>query len=273
MTGQSRKLTSPDDSTRPGSENSVAPASPDHPGPAVSRHQLGARLRQYRQDGGFRLEDAAAGLGIAPSTLSRIETGKAPARIAYLDVLINLYRIDNPVEKRQLTDLARRGRGSDWHAPYRDLLPAGAGPYLTLEAEADSIRILATQAIPLLLATPAYASAVCQASQPPPARHQIRDLGALIARRQELADTTGLTLHLILDEATLLRAVGDTQIQAGQLAHLNERIASPLITIQVLPIATAWPALITPFSLLTFANSVPPAGCTVSTPPPQSCAG
>jgi len=35
----------------------------------------------------MRLEDAAAELGIVPSTLSRIETGKAPTRAGYVRIL------------------------------------------------------------------------------------------------------------------------------------------------------------------------------------------
>jgi hypothetical protein len=48
--------------------------------PAAPRRILGAALRELREDRALRLEDAATRLGVAASTLSRIETGKAPAR-------------------------------------------------------------------------------------------------------------------------------------------------------------------------------------------------
>lgn len=52
-----------------------------HTGPAISRHQLGVQLRQLRQAQSLRLETAAAKLGVAPSTLSRIENGPDQGRL------------------------------------------------------------------------------------------------------------------------------------------------------------------------------------------------
>ncbi len=160
-------------------------------------------------------------------------------------------------------DLAHRSRNNDSHAPHGDLLPVGARQYLTLEAEAVTISIFATQAIPLLLATPAYAAAACRATRPHLTPGQVRDLGALNTRRQELADRTGLTLRVVLDEAALHRPVASPHSQAGQLAHLAERATRARTTVQVLPLPTAWPVLTTPFSLLAFTDSVAPAGCAV----------
>jgi transcriptional regulator with XRE-family HTH domain len=52
-------------------------------GPAISRHQPGMQLRQLRKAHSLRPETAAVKLGVAPSTLSRIETGQAPTKISY----------------------------------------------------------------------------------------------------------------------------------------------------------------------------------------------
>jgi ribosome-binding protein aMBF1 (putative translation factor) len=46
----------------------------------VGRRRLGTRLREPRLARGMALEEPAARLGVAPSTLSRIETGRAPTR-------------------------------------------------------------------------------------------------------------------------------------------------------------------------------------------------
>jgi hypothetical protein len=51
--------------------------------PVLRRHQLGRDLRQLREARSLRLEDVAAHADVAPSTLSRIQTGKAPTRTSY----------------------------------------------------------------------------------------------------------------------------------------------------------------------------------------------
>ena len=61
-----------------------------HPSEEVSRAcprvlrfvgvELGSELRRLREDHSIKLEEVASVLEVAPSTLSRIETGKAPTR-------------------------------------------------------------------------------------------------------------------------------------------------------------------------------------------------
>jgi len=61
-------------------EASTVSAGPASAGPTMRRRRLGADLRQLREQNSLRLEEVADHLGVAPSTLSRIETGKAPTR-------------------------------------------------------------------------------------------------------------------------------------------------------------------------------------------------
>ena len=61
-------------------------------GPTVRRRRLGTELRRLRESNGFKLEEVAAQLGVAPSTLSRIETGKAPTKSAYLNQMLEIGR-------------------------------------------------------------------------------------------------------------------------------------------------------------------------------------
>jgi transcriptional regulator with XRE-family HTH domain len=65
----------------------------EHRTSGIERRRLGRQLRQFRQDKGLRLEDAANRLGVAASTLSRIETGRAPTRTSYLLLLMDMYGI------------------------------------------------------------------------------------------------------------------------------------------------------------------------------------
>ena len=206
-------------------------------GPAASRHRLGARLRQLRQDRAVRLEDAATELGVVPSTLSRIETGKAPTRASYLRVLLDLYQIHDPDQRSELAALARRGQHEDWCAAAADLLPPQAIRYLGLESAAASIAVLASQVIPALLQTPDYAAAAWRAARPGLTPSQADRLaGVTIARQRNLAGN-GHVLHVLMDEAALLRPLGPAPVMAAQLDHLASAETAARATVQ----SSRWP--------------------------------
>src|ERR1700689_2564375 len=95
---------------------------PQPAGPALGRRRLGRELRQLREARWLRLEDVADRLGVAPSTLSRIESGKAPTRTGYLALMLDLYDIDDPAQRASLEELARQGQRDGWWTDYSDLL-------------------------------------------------------------------------------------------------------------------------------------------------------
>ena len=78
-------------------------------GPTVRRRRLGSELRRLRESQSMKLEEVADQLGLAPSTLSRIETGKAPTRSAYLTSMLEMYGVDDSAQRQVLTELARDG--------------------------------------------------------------------------------------------------------------------------------------------------------------------
>jgi hypothetical protein len=96
---------------------------------------------------------------VAASTLSRIETGKAPTKTAYLTALLELYEVTDAGQRQVLADMAREGHRKGWWAVYDDV-PTGFGIYVGLEAEAAGLRTYETQVVNGLLQTPEYARAV-----------------------------------------------------------------------------------------------------------------
>ncbi len=84
----------------------ILPACPPLPAPAAARYQLGSYLRTLRRKASLDITGAARHIGVAPSTLSRIETGQAPTRTSYLHMLLDLYAITDPDQRRQLAELA-----------------------------------------------------------------------------------------------------------------------------------------------------------------------
>jgi transcriptional regulator with XRE-family HTH domain len=227
--------------------------------PTIRRRRLGRELRRLRVARSLRLEDVAAHLGVAPSTLSRIETGQAPTRTSYLKAMLELYQLDDPEQSRFLTDLAREAQRKPWWTGHAGLLPAHAGPYLDLEALASRARIYCTQILPGLLQTGDYTTAACRAVLPGYTAGQVRILQAIQARRQELARNAGLSIHLVVEESVLLTPVGGGTVMAGQLRQLLTFAADPAITIQVAQLSRARPVISLPFTALDFTDPADPS--------------
>jgi transcriptional regulator with XRE-family HTH domain len=224
--------------------------------PVMHRRRLGAQLRDLRESRCLRLEDAAAALGVAPSTLSRIETGRAPTRTSYLTLLLDLYGMTDKEQRRHLADSARAGQRKEWWWDDRDLLPAGAGIYFGLEATASTACSYSPFTIPDLLQTSEYTVALIRATRPGLTRDQIKRLASLTQRRQEQLHDTRCH-HLVLDESTLLRELGSVHTMKDQLKHLANATAKPAI-IQVMALTPAQPLVTGAFSILIFSDPADP---------------
>lgn len=223
-------------------------------GPTVRRRRLGTELRRLRDSSGFKLEEVASALGVAPSTLSRIETGKAPTKSAYLTQMLEMYGVTDVGQRQVLVDMAREGHRKGWWAAYDDVLPSGFDIYVGLEAETAAIRSYEISVVHGLLQTPDYARAVLREMWPRHTAQQIDRLVDLrIERQHRFDDVPPLELWAILDEAVIRRAVGGPAVMRGQLHHLAVEADRPGMTVQILPFSCgAHAAHGGPFSILEF---------------------
>ena len=142
-------------------------------GPTVRRRRLGAELRRLREAHSLKLEEVAEKLGLAPSTLSRIETGKAPTKSAYLTAMLEMYEVEDPGARKVLVDMAREGHRKGWWSIYNDVLPSGFDIYVGLEAEASGLRSYESDVIHGLLQTTDYALTVLRELRPKDSDEQI----------------------------------------------------------------------------------------------------
>jgi transcriptional regulator with XRE-family HTH domain len=223
-------------------------------GPTVRRRRLGTELRKLRDKSGYKLEEVAAELGVAPSTLSRIETGKAPTKSAYLHQMLEMYGVNEPAVRQVLVDMAREGHRKGWWAAYDDVLPSGFDIYVGLEAETIGIRSYEALTLPGLLQTADYARAVLQEMFPRHTTEQIERLVDLrMTRQQRLDEDPPLELWAIIDEAVIRRVVGGPERMSRQLQHLIAAAGRQGMTIQVLPFSSgAHAGHGGPFSILEF---------------------
>ena len=225
-------------------------------GPTVRRRRLGTELRNLRESNGYKLEEVAAHLGVAPSTLSRIETGKAPTKSAYLNQLLEMYGVVDAAQRQVLVDMAREGHRKGWWAAYDDVLPSGFDIFVGLEAETAAERTYEISVVPGLFQTRDYARAVLQEMF---SRHTAEQIDRLVDLRMErqrrLDDRPPLEVWAILDEAVIRRPVGGRQVMRGQLDRLLDIALRPGITLQVLPFdCGAHAGHGGPFSILEFPN-------------------
>jgi transcriptional regulator with XRE-family HTH domain len=223
-------------------------------GPTVRRRRLGSELRKLRDASSLKLEEVAASLGVAPSTLSRIETGKAPTKSAYLNQMLEMYGVTDPAQRQVLVDMAREGHRKGWWAAYDDVLPSGFDIFVGLEAETTGIRSYENSVVHGLLQTEDYARAVLRELLPRHTAEQInRQVDLRMARQRRLEEEPALDLWIIHDEAVIRRAVGGAAVMRGQLFRLLEVAARPGMTLQVLPFDSgAHAGLRGPFNILEF---------------------
>ena len=229
-------------------------------GPTVRRRRLGTELRRLREAHSIKLEEVAEQLGVAASTLSRIETGKAPTRSAYLTAMLRMYGVDDPGQRQVLIDMAREGHRKGWWAAYEDVLPTGFGIYVGLEAEAASLRAYESLVVHGLLQTEDYARAVMTTVGRKLAADEIERLVTLRMQRQEVVlRADPIELWLILDEAVLRRAIGPPELMHNQLTHLADASLWPNVTLQVMPFSGGpHPFLNGPFSIIEFPERTDP---------------
>jgi transcriptional regulator with XRE-family HTH domain len=210
--------------------------------PPVRRRLLGAALRRYREALGYGLEDAARVLECDRSKISRIETGQRGIRVKELRELLEEYGVPGP-EQAALIAVARRAPRHGWWERYRDVLSDAEQDYVVLEAAASQILAYEPSAVPDLLQTADYASAVA-AADPALATGEQRAhaVEVKLNRQQAVLGERAVRLDAVIGEGTLHQRVGAPRLMRAQLAALAaaaERGAEgeAPVTLRVLPFA------------------------------------
>jgi transcriptional regulator with XRE-family HTH domain len=207
-------------------------------GPLVLRMSLGAQLRRHREAAGVTREDAAYVLRASPPKISRMELGRV--RLKERDVLdlLTRYGVRDEGRRAHFVDLVRRSNAEGWWQAHRDLLPASAQTYLSMEHAACAIRVLELHHVPALLRTEEYAQAVLRLSHHGAA--QVRRHVEVLRRRQErLHARNPPHLWAVLDESVLARRITEPAAHRAQLRRLAELAALPHVTVQVVPLDRA----------------------------------
>jgi transcriptional regulator with XRE-family HTH domain len=200
--------------------------------PTVRQRELGARLRELRNERGMTVEEVAEKLLCSATKISRLETGARRPSLRDVRDLCRLYNVDDSASA-DLMMLARLAREQGWWAQYEDLK---LDPYIGLEQEAISITSYTMFYFPALLQTEEYAGAIIRAMAPriEPAIHQQR-VEARLRRQQLLVPEDRPRYRVLLDEAVLHHRLGDSAVMVDQLEKILKDIQDGKAMVQVIP--------------------------------------
>lgn len=185
---------------------------------ATPREQLADILRQARLDAGYESHGALARkLNVSRPVVSKAEN---PAHPVPSDALLAAWAGATGAPLDKLTDLAQRARSGT---------PEWFMPYLTAEAEADTVRCWSPLLVPGPLQTAEYMRAVLSVESYTP-----QELDELVSARLERQDVIGRAyVSVIIDQHVLHRMIGSAATMADQCAHLVSMAERPRIALHV----------------------------------------
>src|SRR5579862_9351173 len=208
--------------------------------PPIRRRLLGAALRRYRENLGYRLEDAARILACDRSKISRIETGHRGMNAVELHRLLDDYGVPGE-EQDALAAIAHRGHDGGWWQGYRDVLSDAGQDLAIMEAAATEILAFASQCVPDLLQTEDYAKAMADAD-PSHSTDELRGraVQSTLIRQAVVLGDRRAHLEAVVTEGALRQMVGGPDVmrrQLKRLANLGDDTGTAVgdVTVRVLP--------------------------------------
>lgn len=226
----------------------------DHVNPVLLRQEIGRRLRAARESAGLNLQEAAAQLRIAPSSVSRIETGVSTVSLHLIQSMMNEYRLFD----EDLLDLVRRAREPGWWKQYG----FSDRHFIALESGACRLSTFQPNVVHGLLQTADYTRALFDAGRKARSKSKVwidNQLDVRMIRQERLVNEDyPLELLAMISEFALRWPVGGPEVMQAQLRHLVLVTELPSVTLQVLPASVVTTdAIYGAFSVLDFPSKQP----------------
>lgn len=226
------------------------------PRPSVRQRRLAAELRRMREQMPLTGDDVAERLNWSTAKVSRLENARTGAKIEDVRLLLDLYEVQGE-RREEIFALARDAAQRGWWEEYRDL-PGPYAEFIAMEAEASVITEWDNTVVPGLLQTEEYAREVIEgwnaiATLSP--KQLQRRVEVRIRRQELLAEPEQKRLSVVIDEAVLLRRVGDRDVMRRQLEHLLAMAELPNVELGILPLNTSHGVVAESFILLEFPSA------------------
>jgi hypothetical protein len=199
-------------------------------------------------------------MGWSPVERGRVENGSSggPAEAVGL---APVYAIQDSGRDSVFNPFLTEQKHGWWDAVGKDALVDDALVYVELESEATKVRTFKIDLIDGLLQTAEYAAAVIRANSPRATDAVVRQRVDARSRRQDrLTGVNPIHVEAIMTEGALRTQVGGPDVMRRQLQRLVELAALPNVDLRILPATGAYPAMGTPFYVLSFASRYPDVG-------------
>lgn len=206
------------------------------------------------------MEQAADYLECSVAKISRIETGRLPARMPDVRHMLDLYGVTG-TERDELLDLARQSRQKRWWHDYSDApISDGYETFLGLQDAAATIEEYQPYVFPGLLQTKDYAYTVLsdQAHLTEPQIDRMVELQEAY-QKEILERSRPPMIRFLIDEAVLQRRIGTETMMREQLSRIIQLADREHITVQLVPFSAGFTAAYgTPFVLVGFPDPADP---------------
>ncbi len=185
---------------------------------------FGSQIKHLRNLRGYTQEEFGKRIGYAVDTIASIEQGRRIAQARFYALA------DDALEANGLV------KAAEAHISMKTKYPAFFAEFAEEERKAITLDYFASQAIPGLIQTEAYAQAMFESWCPPYEDEETARLVNVRLERQELFARKPLpVLGFVIEENVLRRPLGGPEVLHEQLLQVLEIGKRSNVTIQVMP--------------------------------------
>ncbi|MFL6122317.1 helix-turn-helix domain-containing protein [Actinophytocola sp.] len=229
--------------------------------PDMRMRRIARTLLHWRESRGINGTDIAKQAGWSASKQSRLENAIQPAQPSEVITLALLYGVPEAERDAVFNSCVAAQQKGWWDEISEEALVADLVDYFEFESEATTVRTFKIDLVPGLMQTAGYAAAIESAGLPQVSAEVVRErVEARIKRQERLNGEKQINIQAVLTEGALRSQVGGPEVMREQLDRLVEISTLPNVDLRVIAATGAYPAMGSPFSILSFAHAYPDVG-------------
>ncbi|MFJ9842015.1 helix-turn-helix domain-containing protein [Kitasatospora sp. NPDC101155] len=202
--------------------------------PTLRQRRLGTEMRKMREQAGFGGSQLARSLGLAPTQVTQMETGKIGVSAERLRTVAAACSCSNAPLIDALAEMAVERR-KGWWEEYRGAVSSDLLDLAELEDTATRLVAYTITFVPGLLQTDAYAASVFARAIPPLPQHEVDVRMDFRMKRQQIIRPNGVPYRAFIHEAALRMQFSGPKVLAEQLEALIRHSETPEVSIRAVP--------------------------------------